>query len=54
MTMSCDSGHITVGLVFNSFSLGGLERIVANLAKMLRGMGYHVVLLSALPAETDF
>ena len=54
MTMSCDSRHITVGLVFNSFALGGLERIVANLAKMLRDMGYHVVLLSALPAETDF
>ena len=52
--MSYDVQRPVLGLVFNSFKMGGLERIVAHLAAMLRDIGFRVVLLSSLPAEEDF
>lgn len=52
--MPCDVQQPVLGLVFDSLKMGGLERIVAHLAAMLRDMGFRVVLLSTLPPEEDF
>ncbi len=52
--MTHDAEMPVLGLVFSSFKMGGLERIVAHLAAMFRDMGFRVVLLSALPPEEDF
>lgn len=52
--MQCDVQRPVLGLLFDGFKMGGLERIVAHLAAMLRDMGFRVVLLSALPPEEDF
>ena len=52
--MPCDVQRPVLGLVFKGFKMGGLERIVAHLAAMLRDIGFRVVLLSALPPEEDF